>query len=341
MASRERNETLKKLKEKYGTVWSHSRLGNFNTCGMQYFLCYIQRMPSENGIYGLCGGHAHDVLEDYYRGNIKYEDMYDVFGDKFLQTTEIDQVKFPLGDNEKNKWYKCVSHFMKTHVPIEYQEIVLEELALFKIGDNVMQGYLDVIYKDMDGKIVIMDWKTSTMFAKAKKLEAGRQLVLYKIAYEALTGVKVDRVCWNMLKYCNIEYASYLKSGKKKIKSKRVMRHEVVKAKLELLRKKLGQELELYMLDFNEEKENWEVFPGYDEMEFNITDCIVDYEVTDELRQETIDYVVNTINNIKVAGNMECNFEAKEEVDFFCNCLCSFKQYCDKYKESQDDSEGY
>jgi len=67
-----------------------------------------------------------------------------------------------------------------------------------------MQGYIDAVDDtDKENGECILDWKSSSMFSGEKEREAGRQLIIYKLAREAM-GHKVNRVGWFMMKYLTL-----------------------------------------------------------------------------------------------------------------------------------------
>lgn len=221
-----------KLVEKYGEdfpVWSYSRLSSFNNCQHEFYLSRLLKKENLENIYGILGGSAHDVLEDFYNGKIKYEDMLDRFENKFLDV-EISDIKFS-SDEDKNKrmmekYKSCIVHFFKHHKPVTSKVICEQEIWVDvrnSVGEGgVFIGYVDAIHKEGE-YYVITDYKTSSMGAEYKGehlLEKQKQLLLYALAL-IQKGVPADKIKirWNFLKYTNIRYnhminVTYLKGDK-------------------------------------------------------------------------------------------------------------------------------
>ena len=70
---------------------------------------------------------------------------------------------------------------------------------------KALMGYIDLLILHTDGTCEIIDFKTSSTFDKNHTVEAGRQLILYKLAIEQLYNIKVNTVSWQMLKYVDVK----------------------------------------------------------------------------------------------------------------------------------------
>ena len=220
------NEELEKVKQKYNvdTLYSWSRLEKFKTSKYEYFLSYVahKNPDKDDSIYGALGGQAHDIIERFYNNEIEYDDMIVSFEDAWLTCYDIAKLKFFRSDDSKNeniaKNYKAdLQHFFKNHKKIPYN-IALEKFLTTKVGDYVLQGYCDALYRNEDGKYVVVDWKTSSYFNEKAAEEKCGQLVVYAQALMQ-AGIKLEDIliCWNMLKYCNVEVS--MKNGNKKVRT--------------------------------------------------------------------------------------------------------------------------
>lgn len=232
MAARKEIKRPVKLVEKYGEnfpIWSYSRLGTYHNCQHEFYLSRLLKKENMDNIYGILGGSAHDTLEAFYNGEIKYEDMVNEFENQFLDV-EISDIKFSP-DEEKNKkmtkkYKSCIVHFFKHHKPITSKVISEQEIWVDVRNGNgqggVFIGYVDAIHKEGE-YYVITDYKTSSMGSEYKGenlLEKQKQLLLYALAL-IQKGVPADKIKirWNFLKYTNIRYkhmvnVTYLKDDK-------------------------------------------------------------------------------------------------------------------------------
>ena len=75
-------EQLNKIKSKLGieTLWSWSRFHSYHVDPYGYLLKYIRKVPElkKDSIWGVSGGIAHSILEDYYTNKLKYEDKVNI-----------------------------------------------------------------------------------------------------------------------------------------------------------------------------------------------------------------------------------------------------------------------
>ena len=209
----------KKYIDKYGDkikLWSYSKLGTYHNCKHEYYLNRILKYKSKDNIYNLCGGIAHDILEDLYNSKIEYEDMCNIFESNFL-AVEVGNYKFTSdkeANNRMTKKYKdCLVDFFKTHNKVD-GKVLCEREIWADINGNIFIGYVDAIHKE-EGVYIITDYKTSSISEyKGKKLkEKQKQLLLYALALYQL-GIPLEniKVRWNFLKYKNVSYIQ--KNGK-------------------------------------------------------------------------------------------------------------------------------
>ena len=101
------NEEIQKLCETLGTdrLNSWSRVNCVHNSLYEYLLKYILHKPEDrdDSIYKITGGISHNILEKFYSGEIKYEDMIDEFEDGWMAAFEIAGLKFNRSDSERNK----------------------------------------------------------------------------------------------------------------------------------------------------------------------------------------------------------------------------------------------
>ena len=247
-----------------------------------------------------------------------------------------------------------MKHFCQTFQPPK-GVFKTEELVIYPLSDDrYVQGYIDLIRENSDGTISIYDWKTSTDFKAAELVHHGRQLVFYALAKEA-EGFKVRDVSWIMLKYCEVSFM-----GKKRSNSKN--KTEIVKV---LNRGKLVYELkdhiqcDLEELGYDEldieimyknalQANSLDVLPLEVRERYTIKPYVRQYSITDELRQETIDYLNRMADLFESLDQDDesqwpprqftrINGNGNEVEDtFFCNNLCNFRNTCVHVKRFND-----
>ena len=230
---RKEKEELDKIKEKHNIdrLWSWSRYNTYENSPSEYFLKYIKReTPDRSGttIWGVSGTHCHDILEDYYLGNIKYEDCITRY-ENSLFDMQLAELKYDRMDEEMNakisdKYENSIRHYFRNFIPI-HKKVALEKFILIKVGKYLFNGYVDCIWKDNDGIYHIVDFKTSTEYTGKKLQKELGQLKLYTMGIVQL-GVPLENIIveWDFLKYIKVTYEQ--KNGKSK--SRNVIRRDMV-----------------------------------------------------------------------------------------------------------------
>lgn len=322
--AREKIPEVEKLKKEGKIVWSFSRLDCFENCKLSYKYGYIDRVNGKDNIYNLVGTFMHDNKEAYLNKLITKEKWLSDFDD-YIFELQMNGVNFP---NEiiKNNYVESISHYIK------YQEDninknIIEKFVLYQIDENNwIQGYID--YIDVkDGVFRIIDFKTSSEYTGDKKKKAGRQLILYKIILEHITGRKINFVGWDMMKYCYV--CKKQKNGK--IKRYFMQRNKIAKEMKERYYKDL---ISIGKLDFEADMIVFEMNDIPEELKdiYWIEDGLVEYEISEEIEHEVRNFVNKTILNIKNEKVFE-PYNITKEDNFFCGNLCGYKNVCWKWKE--------
>lgn len=303
-------EELDKVKQKYNvdTLYSWSRLETFRTSKYEYFLSYVlhKNPDKEDSIYGVLGGQVHDIIEKFYSNEIEYGDMLKTFEDSWTTCYDIAKLCFFRGDELKNKniaeKYKTnLEHFFKNHKKIPYN-IALEKFLVTKVGDYALQGYCDALYKDGDGKYIVVDWKTSSYFNSKAAEEKCGQLVIYAQALMQ-AGIPLEdiRICWNMLKYCNVE--TTLKNGNKKVRTiERYKLGESLVSNARMWLKNYGcneEEVDEYLKQLIDEN-SINCLPIEVQSKFSIDDCYVFVPLTQKLIDKWNKEIIETIMDIEL-----------------------------------------
>lgn len=301
------SEELQELMKKEGVsrIWSWSKWNCFHTSPYEYFLKYIQHAKEDRTdcIYTTTGGIAHDILERFYSGKLSYENMVDDFDDGWVTAFEIADMKFDRNSPEKNdkisqKYYENLRHFFVNHKVLENKPMI-EQFVKAKIGDNLFQGYIDVCFKDDEGNINIVDWKTSSIYKGSKAENECGQLIVYAIGLNQ-QGIPMDkiRICWNFLKYVSIQYEQ--KNGA--VKTREVERSKIgesLQSNAKTWLKAFGYDVDEYLkllLDTN----SIDCLPDEVKAKYVISDCYVYVPITEELIQKWSDSIIRTIVDIEL-----------------------------------------
>lgn len=331
-------EKLDELIKQGIKVYSHSKLGAFNTCEYEYYNTYILKNKGIDNVYTELGSCLHNNIEAIYDDESDFEKFKNNYNDKLMEL-EMLGINFP-NENIKNSWIKDVNHFVNNFKKMD-TKIAQEQLIVFEVADGIwMQGYIDGILPSDKGKpyVNILDWKTSSKFTGKKLNEAGRQLLMYKVGLEDNSTCKVDKVMWFMIKYiyvCNMQ-----KNGK--VKKKMCNRGKWVKEIRSQLEKELNKcelddfEIEL-LLDKAIEENKIEFLPEQVKKLFWLEDCVVEYEITDDKIDELKQYMINTVKAIESKDKENIDgwkpVEINKQNSFYCSVLCGHRNTCKFYKQ--------
>lgn len=306
---------IQPYRDKGYKVWSISRINNFNQCRRGYYFTYIDKKDQKPSVYATLGTICHESLEEVYEGK---RDTLDKTGfDNQFEMCELFGITFPKSKYDiRGNYKKDIDMFYK-YFKKEEGHYISELGFVLEIDDeNIMMGFIDLLEILPDGSVKITDFKTSASFDKPEKLQhSGRQLCIYQLALEQLYGLKVVSNKWLMLKYFDITVGDIVK---KNIQGNKLIKN--IESPLKKLFKKLGYDAfstDLYIAQA--------YGSGIDVLPQDIRDNIKIevhpeyYDVTDEIKAETMEYIKNTIKDIENEKDWECKADK-----FFCTNLCGF-----------------
>ena len=347
MATREMDERLEKLKAEGKTLYSISKLNALHQCPYQAYLNYIQHEKQRPNIWACAGTIIHDKLESCLKGTATPQDIRDAI-DAELENFEMLDIDFPLDKNGnptiRNNWLANMRKFADMFVPWD-GNFETEKLVILPVNEHaVMQGYIDVIEHNEDGSIDILDWKTSSQFIGDHLIEAGRQLAVYAMAMEH-EGFKVRSVKWVMLKYYE---ASWLqKNGKPKVKIGEWRNFtEDCRGVMEKMLISMGYD-EVDVECILDEARKTNSVPKELASQITIKPYVREYELTDEVRAETMRYIKDTIAQYETLEKWKpCDIKGNS---YFCANLCGYGgksgkckhwvDYCESFEKPSDDDD--
>ena len=317
---REREPELEQLYDQGKKVYSISRLNTLNQCEYQAYLSYIKEEDGKNiGIYGKLGGRTHDTIEACIKGEASKEDLKEAILQE-LDDLEMCGIEFPLDRNGnstiRDNWIANMIRFSEEFTtPKGVYDT--EKLLILPIDDeHYMIGYADAIRhnsKDKN-KVWLIDWKTSSQFTGDHLIEAGRQLVVYKLALEKL-GYEVTKCSWCMVKYCITKYQQYVKKNKEYVEKEKISEWrnliKDLKNVIEKFLKEAGYEdvdIECFLHECLKNN-SFDPLPNDIKEKFSTKIYVRDYDITDEIISETLDYIKTSINKYEEYGDEEFNYK--------------------------------
>ncbi|HKY31457.1 MAG TPA: PD-(D/E)XK nuclease family protein [Candidatus Polarisedimenticolia bacterium] len=194
------------------SVYSHSRIGTFESCPLQYRYRYIDRIPREReGIEAFVGKLVHEILQEIYTDlprarattpsdqSARFDALW---GERWSSAVRIVREGMAAEDY-RALGRRCVETYHKRHHPFEGGEVLgcetKVEFPLDAGGRYRMLGYIDRVHRPEPGVLEIHDYKTGAL-PRDGALRADRQLSLYEIAArEIWTDTREVRQVWHFL----------------------------------------------------------------------------------------------------------------------------------------------
>ena len=188
-------------------VWSFSRINAYEYCPYNWYLRYIEGTYGVGSFYADNGKAVHEVLELVTRGDISVYDAPMVYLDKY------ENIKNKVKKETMDKTFDSCMEYLSNLEGNELDgyELIGSEIKIeFKIGKYNFVGFIDLLLKDVDGNLVIVDHKSTEPFLKkngepyaaTKKSYEGylKQLYLYSIGVKQVYGQYPSKLVFNHFK---------------------------------------------------------------------------------------------------------------------------------------------
>ncbi len=164
-------------------VFSYSRLNSFHQCKYLFYLQYIDCLEGESNFFAEYGILAHDLLEKFARGELESYELSSEYQNRY--NNEVIHPAPPnkhvnLGESYYNAGLEYFNDFDGFG---DFEILEIEKEINFQIENIKMAGFIDLIVKDKNDKIHIVDHKSSDpKSAKSQKAqEYWSQMYLYSI----------------------------------------------------------------------------------------------------------------------------------------------------------------
>lgn len=183
------------------TRLSYSQIDTFHQCPQKWTYRYIDKIKfDEQNIHLDYGSAVHKGLEQAFidmQGNIQLDE------EDLLQTVQYLSSNYAYGDPQEELYkfaiedMKRLIHYQGFYEKIKDKEIVgVEDEFDLKIptmfcGEEVeinIKGFIDLIYRDSDNKLVVVDHKTSKKKFDKNKRRNNLQIPIYFMAIKDKYG---------------------------------------------------------------------------------------------------------------------------------------------------------
>lgn len=197
--------------------WSFSKVESFARNEKAFEMQYIYNIPYRESASTVAGKAYHKALEYYFNEKMKgvKKDIADLQQEAYLYIDEINPLKWKLQKTTpsieecKQKANDSVNSLLKNFFSdlqiyesemqtVLYVELYLDEFLIINGVEIPLpcHGVIDLVFKTNDGKIVILDHKSKSVYTDEKdvKFSIGKQAITYVNLFEAKSELTVDEV---------------------------------------------------------------------------------------------------------------------------------------------------
>ncbi len=196
------------------TTFSHSRIGTFETCPLQYKYRYIDRLKveQEDTVETFLGSWVHNALEKLYK-DLKFEKLLSLkeliayfdkqWKENWNSTIKINKKDY-TSENYRKMGVRYLTDYYNRHKPFDQGKVIgLETTDYLDIGS----GYkfhirIDRLVDCGQGLYEVHDYKTNNSLPKQQYLDADRQLAMYSLWVKLnFKDCKKVRLVWHFLAF--------------------------------------------------------------------------------------------------------------------------------------------
>ena len=196
--------------------FSHSKIGTFEACKLQYKFAYIDKIKveAEDTIETYLGSRAHEALEKLYRDK-RFEKLmtldellayYNKIWDENWKDSIIIVKKDYTKDNYRKMGERMLTDYYNRHKPFNQGRIIgletQEFLPLDQQGQYKFHIRIDRLMDMGDGMYEVHDYKTSSSLSNQEELDKDRQLAMYsQWVRQNFKDFKKVRLVWHFLAF--------------------------------------------------------------------------------------------------------------------------------------------
>lgn len=189
--------------------WSFSNLKSFIQCPFEWKLKYVDCCSGIDNIYGKFGSVCHKTLELYLTNKLKAEELLQYY------TEHFDVLDVVQDEYEAKRYDKLDAigkeYFTNFTDNFNIKEIIgVEKKIEFDFFGKTFIGYIDLIYRDKEGNLIILDHKTAEApfnkngtIKKTKQSDFDfykKQLYIYCLGIEKIYGRRPNKIGWNFIR---------------------------------------------------------------------------------------------------------------------------------------------
>ena len=143
-------------------MWSYSRLTAYEHCPYSWYLRYIEGKDGGGSFYAENGKAMHKVFDELVSGKLDIADAPLRYSDLF------DEITITTKKDIMDKTFDaCVNYLCDLNGDILSDCVSASEVYItWLVGSHLFQGYIDLIIRNNNGDMIIIDHKSSSPFLK-------------------------------------------------------------------------------------------------------------------------------------------------------------------------------
>lgn len=193
--------------------FSYSSISGFDTCKHQFFLTYINAEERGQNFYSQYGSHIHDVLEKYFKGELKSYQLSDYYSENYDKSVTLNPPAFQKNVNETYREKGQVFFDYFSFDKDLYDVVLIEGSLKVEIDGVKLVVKPDLILKEKStGKHVLFDYKSSNGFLTSGKRDNKKftgyikQMYLYKHYIKKVMDIDIEDIVLWFPRYDRMEH---------------------------------------------------------------------------------------------------------------------------------------
>ena len=196
--------------------FSHSKIGTFESCKLQFKFAYIDKIKveAEDTIETYLGSKVHEALEKLYRDkrfekSTTLEELlvfYNTIWEENWKDSIIIVKKDYSADNYRKMGERMLTDYYNRHKPFDQGRIIgLETQDFLTLDDQGLYKFhirIDRLMDMGDGLYEVHDYKSGSSLPKQEELDKDRQLAMYsQWVRQNFKDFKKVRLVWHFLAF--------------------------------------------------------------------------------------------------------------------------------------------
>jgi CRISPR/Cas system-associated exonuclease Cas4 (RecB family) len=164
-------------------IFSFSRLSSFYNCAYCWKLSYLDCIQGEQNFFSEYGTLLHGVIEKFCKNEAEIYELPSIYEEEYSKVVKHKAPPNKFVDLNESYYNQGLKYLEEFEGFGEYEIVATEKEIYFEINNIKIKGYIDLLVKDKEGNLHIIDHKSSDVKSKNsdKAKEYWKQLYLYSI----------------------------------------------------------------------------------------------------------------------------------------------------------------